>query len=150
MLHNLSATSTLFGIASVFVLALVGCTGDINAEDTNAGADEALTADRAHDFKCEAAPSEDLPAMHISLSGRTLTWKNGSGTGHGDAKGTLDPTYKPSAANANFVRFVGFDADEGTTTFLAEKQMLKGQTGFVRYQNQGEGFSSVRMTCHAE
>jgi hypothetical protein len=122
-----------------------GCAGGGSDEDVASG-DEAVSAAPAGpsskiDFHCSTHPSSQN--MDISLFHKDLEWDDGT-------KGELDPTYRPTAANKHFVRYLGFATSEGSATMLVDKALLDGDKGTVKLQWTGESFSQQTFTCEAK
>ena len=125
----------------IAALCLAGCSAQV--EDESASNDEAELRSRAikTEFGCRIAEDWDYDlGVELSSKGTKLHVEWGlDNIVEGD--GAIDPTYRPRAGNANFVRFVGFKglADAfgepiEETTILVEKPLLEGKPGRVKLQ----------------
>ena len=125
----------------VAVFGLMGCTAAADEDSSSSEASEAELRRVKTEFGCRIAEDWDYDlGVKLSSKGTKLHVEWGlDNIAEGD--GVIDPTYRPRAGNANFVRFVGFkgldDAFGETlkeTTILVEKPLLEGKPGRVKLQ----------------
>jgi hypothetical protein len=118
---------------------LVGCTADAGAEDSSASEESELRKIRT-EFACGEEGWDLDVTVKLSSRGTKLHVEWGlENVATGD--GVIDPTYRPRAGNASFVRFVGFkgldDAwgePQRSAAVLVEKSLLEGKPGRVKLQ----------------
>ena len=120
------------------VCGLVGCTAD--AEEDSSTSEESELRRIRTEFACGQEGWDSDLLVKLSSRGTKLHVEWGlDNIATGD--GVIDPTYRPRAGNANFVRFVGFkgldDAwgdPQQSTKVLVEKPLLEGKPGRVKLQ----------------
>lgn len=134
-------------ILCVFVgLTLLACNGE--DDETSAASDESEVSTHATRFGCGREDFDADLGLRFSNRGTKVVADWGldnivTGTG------SLDPTYRPTPENANFVRFTGFRgiADDAEVfaggqwvrvTLLVEKPMLEGKPGRAKLQMRWE------------
>lgn len=131
---------SLVALLAVGVFGLVGCTAGNAGDDDSSVSDESGLTRVKTEFACGRPGSDYDLSVKLSSKGTKLHVEWGLdniATGNG----VLDPTYRPRAGNANFVRFVGFkgldDAwgePQESTKVLVEKPLLEGKPGRVKLQ----------------
>jgi hypothetical protein len=130
-----------FLLVSLVVCGLVGCAAP--ADDEASGATESGESELRvkTEFACQLREGWDFDlGVKLSSKGTKLHVEWGlDNIATGD--GVIDPTYRPRAGNASFVRFVGFEGlddawgePQKETTVLVEKSLLEGKPGRVKLQ----------------
>ena len=128
-----------FLLVSLAICSLVGCAAPAD-EDPSTSEESELKKVKT-EFACQLSEDWDFDlGVKLSSKGTKLHVEWGlDNIATGD--GVIDPTYRPRAGNANYVRFVGFkgldDAwgePQKKTTVLVEKPLLEGKPGHVKLQ----------------
>lgn len=128
-----------FLLVSLAIGGLVGCAAP--AVEEASASDESELGKVQTAFACQLREDWDFDlGVKLSSKGTKLHVEWGlDNIATGD--GVIDPTYRPRAGNANFVRFVGFEGlddawgePQKETTVLVEKPLLEGKPGRVKLQ----------------
>jgi hypothetical protein len=141
------------GLAAVTLGGATGCAGSPEAgqHETATDDDTELASTSATRFVCtNTATNEADLTLTVGATGKRISVELGLDNVVSD-RGTLDTTYRPWTANANYVRFTGFPAlrADGASdfAFLVEKPMLERKTGYAKMQQRGDDFNQTLYRC---
>ena len=125
-------------LSAVLLSGVAGCAAD--AADPVADGTSEVGAAAATSFFCGREDFDFDLTLELTDGGKKLHVEWGLDnivTGDGE----IDPTYRPHAGNANYVRFIGFQGLDGafgeaprSTKILVEKPLLEGKKGRAKLQ----------------